>query len=173
MTHCVLAIDQGTTGTTALLLDQNVSVIAQANVEFPNHYPKPGHVEHDVEEIWTSVESAVTAALSKVSDVKIVAIGITNQRETCLFWDAETGEAIYRALVWQDRRTADLCSHLKAAGHEAQVREKTGLVLDPYFSGTKAKWLLDNTPGARERAAKGELLFGTIDTWLALSLIHI
>lgn len=170
MTHCVLAIDQGTTGTTALLLDQNVSVIAQANVEFPNHYPKPGHVEHDVEEIWTSVESAVTAALSKVSDVKIVAIGITNQRETCLFWDAETGEAIHRALVWQDRRTADLCSHLKAAGHEAQVREKTGLVLDPYFSGTKAKWLLDNTPGARERAAKGELLFGTIDTWLAWRL---
>ena len=170
MTHCVLAIDQGTTGTTALLLDENVAVIAQANVEFPNHYPAPGHVEHDVEEIWASVEAAVTAALAKVSDVEIVAIGITNQRETCLFWDAETGEAIHRALVWQDRRTADLCKDLKAAGHEESVRSKTGLVLDPYFSGTKAKWLLDNVSGARERAAKGEILFGTIDTWLAWRL---
>ena len=170
MTHCVLAIDQGTTGTTALLLDKNVAVIAQANVEFPNHYPAPGHVEHDVEEIWASVEAAVTAALAKVSDVEIVAIGITNQRETCLFWDAETGEAIHRALVWQDRRTADLCKDLKAAGHEESVRSKTGLVLDPYFSGTKAKWLLDNVSGARERAAKGEILFGTIDTWLAWRL---
>ena len=170
MTHCVLAIDQGTTGTTALLLDKNVAVIAQANVEFPNHYPAPGHVEHDVEEIWASVEAAVTAALAKVSDVQIVAIGITNQRETCLFWDAETGEAIHRALVWQDRRTADLCKDLKAAGHEESVRSKTGLVLDPYFSGTKAKWLLDNVSGARERAAKGEILFGTIDTWLAWRL---
>ncbi len=170
MTHCVLAIDQGTTGTTALLLDKNVAVIAQANVEFPNHYPAPGHVEHDVEEIWASVEASVTAALAKVSDVEIVAIGITNQRETCLFWDAETGEAIHRALVWQDRRTADLCKDLKAAGHEESVRSKTGLVLDPYFSGTKAKWLLDNVSGARERAAKGEILFGTIDTWLAWRL---
>ena len=170
MTHCVLAIDQGTTGTTALLLDKNVAVIAQANVEFPNHYPAPGHVEHDVEEIWASVEAAVTAALAKVSDVEIVAIGITNQRETCLFWDAETGEAIHRALVWQDRRTADLCKDLKAAGHEESVRSKTGLVLDPYFSGTKAKWLLDNVSGARERAARGEILFGTIDTWLAWRL---
>ena len=170
MTHCVLAIDQGTTGTTALLLDKNVAVIAQANVEFPNHYPAPGHVEHDVEEIWASVEAAVTAALAKVSDVEIVAIGITNQRETCLFWDAETGEAIHRALVWQDRRTADLCTDLKAAGHEESVRSKTGLVLDPYFSGTKAKWLLDNVSGARERAAKGEILFGTIDSWLAWRL---
>ena len=170
MTHCVLAIDQGTTGTTALLLDKTVSVLAQANVEFPNHYPKPGHVEHDVEEIWASVEAAVTAALAKVSDVKIVAIGITNQRETCLFWDSRTGEAIHRALVWQDRRTADLCMDLKAAGHEDDVRSKTGLVLDPYFSGTKAKWLLDNVPGARERAENGEILFGTIDTWLAWRL---
>ena len=170
MTDCVLAIDQGTTGTTALLLDKNVAVIAQANVEFPNHYPAPGHVEHDVEEIWASVEAAVTAALAKVSDVNIVAIGITNQRETCLFWDAETGEAIHRALVWQDRRTADFCKDLKAAGHEESVRSKTGLVLDPYFSGTKAKWLLDNVPGARERAARGELLFGTIDSWLAWRL---
>jgi len=170
MTNCVIAIDQGTTGTTALLLDESVSVVASANVEFPNHYPEPGHVEHDVEEIWTSVAAAVSAALEKAGPVNIVAIGITNQRETCLYWDAETGEAIHRALVWQDRRTADLCADLKAQGLEDQFRAKTGLLLDPYFSGTKAKWLLDNVSGARERAAKREILFGTIDSWLAWRL---
>ncbi|MGB0638160.1 MAG: glycerol kinase GlpK [Myxococcota bacterium] len=170
MTDCVIAIDQGTTGTTALLLDKNVSVVASANVEFPNHYPQPGHVEHDVAEIWTSVEAAVTAALAKAGEVNIVAIGITNQRETCLFWDRTTGEPIHRALVWQDRRTADLCGQLKAEGREADVRARTGLVLDPYFSGTKAKWLLDNVDGARARAEAGELMFGTIDAWLAWRL---
>lgn len=173
MTDCVIAIDQGTTGTTALLLDQNVSVVASANVEFPNHYPQPGHVEHDVAEIWTSVEAAVTAALAKAGDVNIVAIGITNQRETCLFWDRISGEPIHRALVWQDRRTADLCAELKAEGREEDVRARTGLVLDPYFSGTKAKWLLDNVDGARTRAEAGELLFGTIDTWLAWRLCGV
>jgi glycerol kinase len=170
MTDCVISIDQGTTGTTALLLDQNVSVVASANVEFPNHYPKPGHVEHDVSEIWTSVEAAVTAALEKAGDVNILAIGITNQRETCLFWDRVSGEPIHRALVWQDRRTADLCAQLKSEGKEADVRARTGLLLDPYFSGTKAKWLLDNVEGARARAESGELNFGTIDTWLAWKL---
>jgi glycerol kinase len=170
MTDCVLAIDQGTTGTTALLLTHDVSVLASANVEFPNHYPQPGHVEHDVAEIWISVEAAVRAALEKAGPVNIVAVGITNQRETCLFWDRETGEPIHRALVWQDRRTADFCSGLKAEGREPGVRAKTGLVLDPYFSGTKAKWLLDHVDGARERASRGELLFGTIDTWLAWKL---
>ncbi len=170
MTDCVIAIDQGTTGTTALLLDQNVSVVASANVEFPNHYPQPGRVEHDVAEIWTSVEQAVRTALASAGDVNVVAIGITNQRETCLFWDADTGEPIHRALVWQDRRTSDYCAQLKSEGHEASVRSRTGLVIDPYFSGTKAKWLLDNVSGARERAAKGEILFGTIDTWLAWRL---
>ncbi len=170
MTDCVLAIDQGTTGTTALLLDQNVSVVASANVEFPNYYPKPGWVEHDVSEIWKSIEESVTMALSKAGSVNIVAIGITNQRETSLFWDPATGEPIHRALVWQDRRTTDFCNELKAAGQESVLRERTGLVIDPYFSGTKAKWLLDHVEGSRERAAKGEILFGTIDAWLAWKL---
>ncbi len=170
MTDCVLAIDQGTTGTTALLLDAAVQVVASHNVEFPNHYPKPGWVEHDVAEIWSSVEAAVRGALDKAGPVSIQAIGITNQRETSLFWDAQTGAPIHRALVWQDRRTADLCAQLKAEGREAGVAERTGLVLDPYFSGTKAKWLLDHVDGARARAATGEILFGTIDTWLAWRL---
>jgi len=170
MTDCVLSIDQGTTGTTALLLDQTVSVVASSNKEFPNHYPAPGLVEHDLDEIWASVESAVTAALAKAGPVNIVAIGITNQRETCVFWDAVTGEPIHRALVWQDRRTSDFCGALKAAGHEAMIRSKTGLVIDPYFSGTKAKWLLDTVDGARARAAAGTVLFGTIDSWLAWRL---
>jgi glycerol kinase len=166
----ILAIDQGTTGTTALLLDRDVRVVAAHNVEFPNHYPRPGHVEHDVAEIWASVEAAVRGALAAAGAVTIRAIGITNQRETSLFWDRETGAPIHRALVWQDRRTADRCRDLKAAGHEARFKERTGLVLDPYFSGTKAGWLLDHVPGARARAAKGELLFGTIDAWLAWRL---
>jgi len=163
----ILAIDQGTTGTTALLLDRNVQVRASHNVEFPNYYPQPGHVEHDVEEIWDSVRQAVTAARAKARGTTIRAIGITNQRETSLFWDRQTGKAIHRALVWQDRRTADICARLKSAGHEPMVREATGLVLDPYFSGTKAGWLLNHVDGARSRAEAGELAFGTIDAWLA------
>lgn len=170
MTDAILAIDQGTTGTTALLLDHNVRVIAHHNVEFPNHYPAPGLVEHDLDDIWTSVSQAIAGALEKVGDVRIRAVGITNQRETCLFWDRQTGEPIHRALVWQDRRTADHCAALRGAGHEPLIQEKTGLLLDPYFSGTKARWLLDNVPGARKRAAAGELLFGTIDTWLIWKL---
>ena len=166
--EAILAIDQGTTGT-ALLADRNVRVLAKHNVD-PNHYPEPGHVEHDVAEIWASVEAAVRGALAKVPGVQIRAIGITNQRETCLFWDRESGAPIHRALVWQDRRTADTCAALKAAGAEESVRAKTGLVLDPYFSGTTARWLLDHGPGARDRAERGELMFGTIDTWLAWKL---
>ncbi len=169
-TDVLLAIDQGTTGTTALLLDRNVRVVAHHNVEFPNHYPAPGHVEHDVAEIWQSVGGAVGGALAKAGDVRVLAVGITNQRETSLFWDRKTGAPIHRALVWQDRRTADRCQELKAGGHEAMVRAKTGLVLDPYFSGTKAAWMLDAVPGARERAAAGALCFGTIDAWLAWKL---
>ena len=170
MKDVIIAIDQGTTGSTALLLDHNVQVVSNANVEFPNHYPKPGWVEHDVAEIWTSIAEAAVKAFEKAGDVNVKAVGITNQRETCLFWDKETGEPIHRALVWQDRRTADLCAELKARGLEEMVRGKTGLVLDPYFSGTKAAWLLNNVEGARERAEKGELLFGTIDTWLTWKL---
>jgi len=173
MKDVVLSIDQGTTGTTALLLDKNVQVVAHHNVEFPNHYPSPGLVEHDVAQIWESVREAVTEAIRLAGGadaIRIQAIGITNQRETCLFWDHETGEPIHRALVWQDRRTADRCQTMKSAGHESEIRAKTGLVLDPYFSGTKAAWLLDNVEGARERAERGQLLFGTIDTWVAWKL---
>ena len=172
MRDLVLAIDQGTTGTTAMVVDRDVRVLAKRNVTFTNHYPKPGHVEHDVKEIWISVEGAVKGALHAAGvDVnRIGAIGITNQRETSLFWDPATGEAIHRALVWQDRRTADRCRALKDAGHEQLFKDRTGLVLDPYFSGTKAAWLLDNVPGARARAEAGEIVFGTIDTWLAWRL---
>jgi glycerol kinase len=156
----VLAIDQGTTGSTALLLDPSLRVLATHNVEFPNHYPQPGHVEHDPEEIWASVGQAVEGAVSAagVSVGQIAAIGITNQRETSLFWDRKTGQPIHRALVWQDRRTADRCQALKDAGNESFVKRRTGLVLDPYFSGTKAAWLLDNVPGARAAADPADAL---------------
>ncbi|TVQ89539.1 MAG: glycerol kinase [Deltaproteobacteria bacterium] len=165
----ILAIDQGTTGTTAMLIDRDISVLATRTVDFPNHYPAPGLVEHDVVEIWQSVRGAIRGVLHKagVSADRVKAIGITNQRETSLFWDASTGEPLGRALVWQDRRTADRCEALREAGHEDEVRRRTGLVLDPYFSGTKAAWMLDHHPGARARAERGELRFGTIDTWLA------
>ncbi|MED5369550.1 MAG: glycerol kinase GlpK [Myxococcota bacterium] len=173
----VLAIDQGTTGSTALLLSQDMRVLATHNVEFPNHYPQPGYVEHDVEEIWESVGAAVQGALAKaeISPERIAAIGITNQRETSLFWDRATGTAYHRALVWQDRRTADRCKQLKEAGHEPLFRERTGLVLDPYFSGTKAAWLLDQVPGLRSAAASGKAAFGTIDSWLThrLTGVHV
>ena len=170
MRDVVIAIDQGTTGSTALLLDKSVQVVSTSNVEFPNHYPQPGWVEHDVVEIWESIAQAVEKTLSKAGDVHIQALGITNQRETCLFWDKSTGEPIHRALVWQDRRTADRCQELKDRNLEPLFKEKTGLVLDPYFSGTKAAWLLENVPGARQRAERGEILFGTIDTWLTWKL---
>ncbi|MBT3217756.1 MAG: glycerol kinase GlpK [Proteobacteria bacterium] len=168
----ILAIDQGTTGSTALLIDHDVQVVASQNVEFPNHYPQPGYVEHDVKEIWVSIEAAVQGALGMagLSASDIAAIGVTNQRETSLFWDPNTGEPIHRALVWQDRRTADTCEALKEAGHEPLFRQKTGLVLDPYFSGTKARWLLDHVEGARAKAAARQLLFGTIDTWVTWKL---
>ena len=167
----ILAIDQGTTGTTALLVDERVGVLASHNVEFPNHYPSPGQVEHDTHEIWASVRTAVQGALAKadVAESRIAAIGITNQRETSLFFDRK-GEQVHNALVWQDRRTAGTCEQLVRDGHEGLIRSQTGLVVDPYFSGTKAKWLLDHVDGARARARAGELLFGTIDTWLAFKL---
>ena len=170
MKDVILSIDQGTTGSTVMVLDRNVQVVAVANCEFTNHYPQPGWVEHDVAEIWQSIQEAATKALSMAGDVRICAIGITNQRETCLFWDKNTGDPIHRALVWQDRRTANRCQELKNAGREALCTQKTGLVLDPYFSGTKAEWLLDTVPFAREKAQRGELLFGTIDTWLVWKL---
>ncbi|MEM6927744.1 MAG: glycerol kinase GlpK, partial [Myxococcota bacterium] len=172
MGDLVLAIDQGTTGTTAMVVDPSIRVLASVNVEFPNHYPEPGQVEHDVQEIWQSVGQAVAGALSQadVTADRIAAVGITNQRETCLFWDVATGRPIHRALVWQDRRTSRRCQELREAGHEDHIRQLTGLVLDPYFAGTKAEWLLDNVEGARAKAEAGELRFGTIDTWLAWRL---
>lgn len=172
MSGYVLAIDQGTTGSTALIIDHDVRVVASVNIEFPNHYPQPGHVEHDVDEIWASIRAAVTGVLAEsgVSSSELVAIGVTNQRETSLFWDRVSGQPIHRALVWQDRRTAGFCTELKEAGHEALFKSRTGLVLDPYFSGTKARWLLDHVPGARQRAEAGQLQFGTIDTWATWKL---
>lgn len=168
----VLAIDQGTTGTTAMLINRDIEVLASRTVDFPNHYPAPGLVEHDVEEIWQSVRGAVRGVLhaANLDPARLAAIGITNQRETCLFWDASTGRPLGRALVWQDRRTADRCEALREAGQSEVVRARTGLVLDPYFSGTKAAWMLDHYEGARARAERGALRFGTIDSWLAWRL---
>jgi glycerol kinase len=169
---CVVAIDQGTTGSTVLVLDKRGRVVARAYSEFTQYYPKPGWVEHDAEEIWrvtlAVLRKAVKAAKLKAKDV--AAIGITNQRETTVLWDRKSGKPIHRAIVWQDRRTADMCEELKSAGHDATVRAKTGLLLDPYFSGTKVRWLLDRVKGAREKAAAGGLCFGTIDTWLVWKL---
>jgi glycerol kinase len=170
MSDLVLAIDQGTTGTTAVLIDARSRVVASRNVEFPNHFPAPGLVEHDPADIWRSIEQAVMAVLVGVDPERIAAIGVTNQRETSLFWSAEDGRPAHRALVWQDRRTAPRCEALRAAGWEDKVRARTGLVLDPYFSGTKAEWVLKNVPGVADAAATGALRFGTIDSFVAWRL---
>jgi glycerol kinase len=164
----VLAIDQGTTSTRAMLFRADTSVAAVAQQEFPQHFPADGEVEHDPEDLWATTVATCHAALrnagAAASDV--VAIGITNQRETTLLWDRKTGRGLHRAIVWQDRRTADLCTKLKDAGHEPLFAKKTGLLLDPYFSGTKLAWLLRNVPDAADKAARGELAFGTVDTFL-------
>ncbi len=164
----ILAIDQGTTGSTCLLVDAELNVLATANHEFPQHFPRPGWVEHDPEELWASVVACIADVLERaeVSTSRIAAIGITNQRETTLVWNRKTGDRIHRAIVWQDRRTADRCEALRAAGHGERVRTLTGLVLDPYFSGTKLGWMLDEVSGAREAAQRGELAAGTVDTYL-------
>jgi glycerol kinase len=172
MARYVLAIDEGTTGSTALILDQRLSVKGKANVEFRQIFPKPGWVEHDLDDIWTATLKAIAAAMrqasAKAADLK--AIGITNQRETTLLWSRRSGRPIHNAIVWQDRRTAEMCNELKALGKEPWIREKTGLVLDAYFSGTKLRWLLDHVKGARARAESGELCFGTIDSALLWKL---
>ena len=167
MTH-VLAVDQGTTSSRALLFDANLALVASAQEEFPQHFPQSGWVEHDPADIWSTTAGVCRAAIERagLAPTDIAAIGITNQRETTLIWDRATGEPIHNAIVWQDRRTSQLCADLRAAGHEPMITERTGLLLDPYFSGTKAKWLLDNTPGARERAKRGDLAFGTVDSYL-------
>lgn len=173
MSDLVLSIDQGTTGTTVMILDRELNVLAKKNNEFPQYYPQLGWVEHDLNEIWSCTVKTIGEAIQMagVDPKRIAAIGITNQRETTGLWYRSTGKPIDKAIVWQDRRTADFCNKLKKkAGMEAKIRKKTGLVIDAYFSGTKIKWLLDNTPGAREQAKKGELAFGTIDTWLVFKL---
>ena len=162
----VISLDQGTTGSTALVFDRDGAVRAKAYSEFTQYYPKPGWVEHDADEIWSVSHRVMGDALQsagiRASDVQ--AIGITNQRETVVLWDRATGAPVSKAIVWQDRRTAQYCDELKTRGLEEMIREKTGLVIDPYFSATKIKWLLDNVDGLRRRAEKGEIAFGTIDS---------
>jgi glycerol kinase len=172
MTRYLLAIDQGTTGTTALLVDDNLTLRGKVTVDFPQHFPQPGWVEHDAEEIWVSVCQAVSGVLATtgIPAKTISAIGITNQRETVLPWERSSGRPLTRAIVWQCRRTADLCQQLRNAGLEPEFRQKTGLVLDPYLSGTKIRWLLDHTPGLRQRAEAGDIAFGTIDSFLVWRL---
>jgi glycerol kinase len=164
----LIAIDQGTTSTRAIVFDEALRPVASAQQEFTQHFPADGRVEHDPEEIWQSVLATVQGAMAQagIRAADVAAIGITNQRETTLIWDRATEKPIHRAIVWQDRRTADVCAALRAAGHEPGVTQKTGLLLDPYFSATKIAWLLDHVDGAREAARKGRLAFGTIDTWL-------
>jgi glycerol kinase len=172
MAKAVLAIDQGTTGTTALVLDRRLAVKGKANFEFRQIFPKPGHVEHDLEDIWTSTQKAIAGALreASVKGQDLEAIGITNQRETTLLWERRSGRPLYHAIVWQDRRTASACDALRKQGREPWIREKTGLVLDAYFSGTKLQWLLENVKGARARAERGDLAFGTVDSALLWKL---
>jgi len=172
MASFLLAIDQGTTSSRALLFDTSGRTLGRANVEFPQHFPQPGWVEHNPDEIWHSVVESVAQAIAAagISAFDIAAIGITNQRETTLVWDRSTDQMIHPAIVWQDRRTADRCERLRNEGHSQLVRERTGLVIDPYFSGTKIGWILDNVPEARTRAEQGKLAFGTIDSFLVWRL---
>ena len=171
MTH-ILALDQGTTSSRATLFDGDMRAVTSAQAEFPQHFPASGWVEHDPRDLWQSVLATCRAALEKsgLAAGRIAGIGLTNQRETTIVWDRATGRPIHNAIVWQDRRTAETCRALREAGHEEMVRDRTGLLLDPYFSGTKLKWLLDHVAGARARAEAGELLFGTVDSWLIWNL---
>jgi glycerol kinase len=168
MEQFILALDQGTTSSRAIVFDKKGSIVSIAQKEFKQYFPQPGWVEHDPREIWsTQVGVAAEVIVSSGLDVKsIAAMGITNQRETVVVWDRKTGKPVYNAIVWQDKRTADYCDELKEQGYAAMIHQKTGLVLDAYFSGTKVKWILDNVEGARARAEAGDLVCGTIDTWL-------
>lgn len=168
MPKYILAIDQGTTCSTVMLVDEKMRIVAKAGSEFPQIYPRPGLVEHDPEAIWESVLSSLRRVLAQanIEGKDISGIGITNQRETAIIWDRATGRPIHNAIVWQDRRTAPLCDELRASGHQVLFQQRTGLVLDPYFSGTKVRWLLDNVYGARAGADRGDLAFGTIETYL-------
>src|SRR6266581_8684705 len=168
----ILALDQGTTSSRAILFDHAGRIVKVAQKEFRQIYPQAGWVEHDPAEIWESQRSVALEAVKAAgaSSKDIAAIGITNQRETTVVWDRKTGQPIYNAIVWQDRRTAGFCDQMKSQGYEQLVQQKTGLVIDAYFSGSKVRWILDNVPGARDRAQKGELAFGTVDTWLLWKL---
>ncbi len=172
MSDFILAIDQGTTGTTALVIDRSLRILGKVNVEFPQIYPQPGWVSHDPEAIWRSSQEAIAAVLREtgIDTARIAGIGITNQRETTVLWERASGKPVDHAIVWQCRRTADACKALVAAGHEGMVREKTGLPIDAYFSGTKLAWLLDQHDADRTRCMRGELAFGTIDTFLVWRL---
>ena len=168
MKQYILALDQGTSSSRAIVFDERGTTCAVAQREFRQIFPKSGWVEHDPHEIWASQASVIAEAISMldINGLNIAGIGITNQRETTIVWDSETEEPIYNAIVWQDRRTSDYCDELKNQGLTEKIRQKTGLIIDAYFSATKIKWILDNVPGARERADKGKLMFGTVDTWL-------
>lgn len=172
MAKYVMALDAGTTSNRCILFDEKGTMCSVAQREFTQYFPKPGWVEHDADEIWASMLGVAVEAMNKIGAeaADVAAIGITNQRETAIVWDKNTGEPVYRAIVWQCRRTSEYCDELKARGLTEKFREKTGLVIDAYFSGTKVKWILDHVPGARERAERGELLFGTVETWLIWKL---
>ena len=171
MEKYILALDQGTTSSRAIVFDHNGSIRSAAQKEFSQHFPQPGWVEHDPNEIWSSEAAVIAEAISAIdiNGKNIAGIGITNQRETTIVWDAVTGYPVYNAIVWQDRRTSDYCEGIDPAMAQ-KIREKTGLIPDPYFSATKIRWILGNVPGARERAERGELRFGTVDTWLVWNL---
>ena len=168
MNKYILALDQGTSSSRAIVFDRTGKTMAVAQKEFTQIFPKPGWVEHNPMEIWSSQASVIAEAITSIdiNGLDIAAIGITNQRETTIVWDVETGEPVYNAIVWQDRRTSEYCDSLKAAGLTDKIRSKTGLIIDAYFSATKVRWILENVPGAREKAEQGKLRFGTVDTWL-------
>ena len=172
--HYILALDQGTTSSRSILFDKQGNIISVAQKEFTQFYPQPGWVEHDPEEIWSSQYGTMAEAIARagITMKQIAGIGITNQRETTVVWDRATGKPVYNAIVWQDRRTAAYCDEIKNAGHADLVRRKTGLVIDAYFSATKIKWILDNVKGMREKAVRGELAFGTVDSWLTWKLTN-
>ena len=172
MEKCILSLDQGTSSSRAIVFDHAGNVLSVAQKEFTQHFPRPGWVEHDAREIWATEAAVMTeaVAMAGLSGEQVAGIGITNQRETTVVWDARSGEPICHAIVWQDRRTADYCDSLKAQGLTARIREKTGLIIDAYFSATKVRWILENIPGARSMADAGYLRFGTVDSWLVWNL---
>src|ERR1700745_1553881 len=170
MSQYILAIDEGTTGAKALLMNDSLKVIAEKTIPFDQHFPQPGWVEHDADQIWKAVEEAIQFVVSDIDTKKIAAIGITNQRETICFWDKKTLKSLCKAIVWQDRRTAERCQQLKSQNFESVVQEKTGLLLDPYFSSTKIEWALKNNSAVATAAANGSLAIGTIDSFLLARL---